>query len=63
MDRYQALLRQHQIGHAKQHQQLSRVLCQSAITGLAVPEQILHYMKRMGDLGTYARFGVLNLLQ
>jgi len=63
MDRYQAFLGQHQVRHAKQSEQLSRVIHQAAIAGLAVLEQILHHMKRVLDLGTYACFSVLNLLQ
>lgn len=63
MNRYQAFLGQHQVRHAKQRQQLSRVLGQTAIAGLAVSEQILHDMKRMLNLSTYACLGLLDFLQ
>jgi hypothetical protein len=63
VDRYQASFRQHQIGHDKQRQQLSRVLCQTAITGFAVLEQVLHYVKRALDLGTYACLGMLDVVE
>jgi hypothetical protein len=39
--RYRTLVGQHHIGHAKQRQLLSRVLCQTAIAALGMPEQVL----------------------
>ena len=63
MDRYQSFFGKHQVRHTKQRHQLSRVLWQAAIAGLAMPEQVLHYMKRMLDLGTYACLRMLDLLQ
>ena len=48
--RTQRSLRQHQIGHRKQHLQLCGVLRQTLVATLAMPEQVLHYVEHMLDL-------------
>ena len=54
---------QHQIRQTKQCEQLSGVLRQAAITGLAMLEQVLDHMERMLDLGAQAGLGLLENLQ
>lgn len=60
--RAQTSLRQHQIRHREQHMQLRRVLRQTLVAALAMPEQVLHHMERVLDLRADARLGVLRLL-
>ena len=54
---------QHQIGQAKQCQQLRGVLLQVAIARLAMLEQVLYDMEGTRDLGLYAGLGLLYLFQ
>src|SRR3990172_4879529 len=52
----------HQVGHAKEHEQLRLVLGQSAVTGLAMLEQVLDDVERMLDLRSQTRLGLFELL-
>ncbi len=47
---------QHQIRQAKERVELSRVLAQSSIADLAMPEQVLHPMKGVLHLRPHLRF-------
>lgn len=53
---------QHQIGEAKQREQLSGVLGQSPVARLAMTEQVLHHVEGMLNLGANAGLGVLDPL-
>ena len=54
-----APLGEQQIGEAKQREELRLVFRQSAIAGLAMPEQVLDHLKRMFDLRPDARLELL----
>ena len=47
--------RQHQIGQAKQREQLRRVFCEPTVTGLAMSKQVLDDVEGMLDFGRHAR--------
>ena len=55
--------RQHQIGHAEQREQLRGVLGQAAVAGLAMPEEVLHNVEGVLDLGPQAGLDLLDPLQ
>lgn len=53
-------LDQHQVRQAKECVELRRVLFESSVSHLAMPEQVLHHMEGVLDLRPYLRFELLD---